>query len=212
MKAKGNSKPTVSLEVRNVRLLCNYIIPFFNSMPFISTPPGSLRDPRGSPKGKKRHDFSDFVLICIVLYVGGHRDVKIINLILKLSSGMNDFRLFTYEGGSPSNNALTSHELTTLKELVAFSQNLSIDQDLKVDVDLMDDNNSLGANFKNNVVYMIIKPDMTELIVGSLKEAANIVGINSDALSKLLKSLPVNSNGVEVNKNLVRRVKVFCGR
>lgn len=189
MKAKGNSKPTVSLEVRSVRLLCNYIIPFLNSMPFIS---------------KKRHDFSDFVLICNVLYVGGHRNAKIRDLILKLSSGMNDFRLSTCEGGSSSNNTLTSRELIILKELVASSLNLSVDQDLMVGVDLTDDNNSLGANFNNNVVYLIIKPDMTELIVGSLKEAANIVGINSEALSKLLKSLPVNSNGVEVNKNLVR--------
>lgn len=199
MKAKGNSKPTVSLEVRSVPLLCNYIIPFLNSMPFIS---------------KKRHDFADFVLICNVLYVGGHRDAKIRDLILKLLSGMNDFRLSTYKGGSRSNDTLTSHELTILKELVASSPNLSIDQDFIGDDDLMDDNNSSGLvdNFKNSVVYLIIKPDLRELIVGSLKEAANIVGIKSEALSKLLKSLPVNSNGVEVNKNLVRRVKVFCER
>jgi hypothetical protein len=63
-----------------------------------------------------------------------------------------------------------------------------------------------------NVVYLIIKSDMSELIVGSLKEAATILGIRSDNLSKSLKSLPVNSNGVEVNNHLVRRVQVFCER
>jgi hypothetical protein len=53
---------------------------------------------------------------------------------------------------------------------------------------------------------------MSELIVVSLKEAATIVDTRSDNLSKSLKSLPVNSNGVEVNNHLVRRVQVFCER
>ena len=77
---------------------------------------------------------------------------------------------------------------------------------------LNEDNSSLALEESFYVVYLIIKSDMSELIVASLKEAAIIVGIRSDNLSKSLKSLPVISNGVEVNNNLVRRVKVFCER
>ena len=36
MKAKGNSKPTVSLEIRDIRVLHNYLIPFLSNLPFLS--------------------------------------------------------------------------------------------------------------------------------------------------------------------------------
>jgi hypothetical protein len=179
MKAKGKSKPTVSLEIRSVSLLRNYILPFLNTMPFIS---------------KKGHDYADFLVICNVLYVGGHNEDRIRDLILKLLSGMNDFRLSTYKSGSSSNQALTSAELTLLKKVGMRSS--STHETLE----------------SFNVIYLIIKSDMSELIVGSLKEAATIVDTRSDNLSKSLKSLPVNSNGVEVNNHLVRRVQVFCER
>nr|YP_009262061.1 LAGLIDADG endonuclease [Chrysoporthe austroafricana]AMX22136.1 LAGLIDADG endonuclease [Chrysoporthe austroafricana] len=195
MKAKGNSKPTVSLEIRNVPLLRNYILPFLKSMPFIS---------------KKRHDFMDFFLICNVLYVGGHlHDNKIKDLILKVSSGMNDFRLSTYKASSKE-TALTYDELTILKNL----GNSAIQPNLSLDLDILEDNSSLDMRgiFNNSVVYLIIKPNAKELVVGSLKETSDILGINSDVLSKLFKSLPANSNGVEINRYFVRRVKVFCER
>lgn len=208
MKAKGNSKPTVSLEIRSVSLLRNCIIPFLKSMPFIS---------------KKRHDFRDFVLICNVLYAGGrasllHND-KIKDLILKVLSGMNDFRLSTYKASSKM-TALTSEELTVLESFGSANSNLGSSAtlpNLSLDQDLLEDNSSLDLvagteNFNNDVVYHIIRPDMKELIVGSLKETSDIIGIKTDALSKLFKSLSVNSNCVEVNQNYVKRVKVFCER
>lgn len=178
MKAKGNSKPTASLEIRSVRLLRNYINPFLNSMPFIS---------------KKGYDFKDFVLICNVLYMGGYLEDNIIkNLILKIASRMNDFRLSTCKTGS-KDVALTSEELTILKNLGSWA----ILSNLSKDPGLIEGNSSKGldVNFKNSVVYHIIKSNMKEHIVGSLKETSEILGINSDALSKLFKSVPANSNG-----------------
>lgn len=205
MKAKGNSKPTVSLEIRSVSLLRNCIIPFLKSMPFIS---------------KKRHDFRDFVLICNVLYAEGHlHNDKIKDLILKVLSGMNDFRLSTYKASSKL-TALTSEELTNLESFGSANSKLGGSAtlpNLSLDPDLLEDNPSLDLvadteNFKNSIVYHIIRPDMKELIVGSLKETSNIIGIKPDVLSKLFKSLSVNSNCVEVNQNYVKRVKVFCER
>jgi hypothetical protein len=121
MKAKGKSKPTVSLEIRSVSLLRNYILPFLNTMPFIS---------------KKGYDYADFLVICNVLYVGGHNEDRIRDLILKLLSGMNDFRLSTYKSGSSSNQALTSAELTLLKKVGMRSDLLP-----KLSLDLLDEDN-----------------------------------------------------------------------
>ena len=59
----------------------------------------------------------------------------------------------------------------------------------------------------NSVVYLIIRPDKTELLVASLKEAADIVGVHYSTLSKLLAS--ANPKGADVNNNMVIRVKVF---
>ncbi len=196
MKAKGKSKPTVSLEIRSVSLLRNYILPFLNTMPFIS---------------KKGHDYADFSIICNVLYVGGHNEDRIRDLILKLLSGMNDFRLSTYKSGSSSNQTLTSAELTLLKKAGMRSSSTLATPFRGSCLPYGDACVETLESF--NVVYLIIKSDMSELIVGSLKEAATIVGIRSDNLSKSLKSLPVKSsatNGVEVNNYLVRRVQIFC--
>jgi LAGLIDADG endonuclease len=49
MKAKGNSKPTVSLGIRDINVLHNYLLPFLSKMKFFS---------------KKELDFNDFKVIC----------------------------------------------------------------------------------------------------------------------------------------------------
>ena len=152
MKAKGKSKPTVSLEIRSVSLLRNYILPFLNTMLFIS---------------KKGHNYADFLIICNVLYAGGHNEDRIRDLILKLLSGMNDFRLSTYKSGSSSNQALTSAELTLLKKV-------GMRRDLlpKLSLDLLDEDNYSSSHRlaesthkilereSFNVVYLIIKSDV----------------------------------------------------
>ena len=83
MKAKGNAKETVSLDITNIYVLNNYLNPFLANLKFLS---------------KKGQDFKDFLLICQTLYKGSHKDKKIKDLIVKLSFSMNDFRLSTYNG------------------------------------------------------------------------------------------------------------------
>lgn len=189
MKAKGNSKPTVSLEIRDIRVLHNFFLPFLSSMSFIS---------------KKR---LDFVLICRVLFVGGQKDSKIKEIIKKLLLTMNDFRLSSYKG--VQHKALTSEELTLLKEVTTTTLLLELGNK-----SFKNDNSSTDLDYVkniNSVVYLIIRSDKEEIIVSSLKEAADIVGVHYTTLSKLLLLLPANSKGAEVNNNLVRRVKVFGG-
>lgn len=176
MKAKGQAKPTVSLEIRSVHLLRNYILPFLNSMHFIS---------------KKRQDFRDFFLICNALYSGKHlHDNEIKDLILKVSLTMNDFRLST----NKSNSKVTlSYELTILKN-IAYSTPSTLWESME----------GLVSSLNNNVVYHIVSPTK-ELIVGSLKETSEIVNVNSNTLSKLFKasgsnSVEVNNNSITIVK------------
>lgn len=82
-KAKGNSKPTVCLEIHNILLLRNYLIPFLSNFTFLS---------------KKGLDFADFKIICETLYKGAHKNSLIRELLIKLSLRMNDFRLSTFKG------------------------------------------------------------------------------------------------------------------
>ena len=97
-RAKGNSRPTVCLEIRNVHLLQNYLIPFFNNYTLLS---------------KKGLDFEDFKVLCQIIHKGGHKNNLIRELLIKLSLRMNDFRLSTYKGDLMSNN-LTNEEFTKL--------------------------------------------------------------------------------------------------
>lgn len=214
IKAKGNSKPTVILEIRDVNVLNNYVIPFLSSMSFMS---------------KKAYDFSDFRLICQLLYIGAHKDSTIKELILRLSLTMNDFRLSTYKwDSSTSNKGLTSEEFSQLKEVVASatlaSNTLALDL---VEGDTVS-STKLGQDINNinGLVYQIkksvyssplgpldqgAKGQEEEILVASLKEAAGIAGVHYTTLSRIMASLPAKSKEANVKNNLIRVIRVFTG-
>src|SRR5690606_33864775 len=79
----SNGKSSVSLIIKNIYVLNNYLIPLFADMKFLT---------------KKGMDFHDFKIICHTIFVGAHRNEEIRSLILKLSNTMNNFRLSTYKG------------------------------------------------------------------------------------------------------------------
>lgn len=133
---------------------------------------------------KKGYDFKDFLLICKVLYVGAHKDIKIKNLIVQLSLGMNRFRLSSYNG--PKNKSLTNKEIELLNNTITLS-------------------NSQDVEYKNSVVYFLNISNQ-ELIVDTLTEAANLLNISPDTLRKLLAK---NNEAAKVNSNLVKRIKIF---
>lgn len=172
IKAKGNSKPTVCLEIRNISFLHNCFIPFLSNFPLLS---------------KKSLDFSDFILICQAIYRGGHKDDLIRELLVRLSLRMNDYRLSTFEGESKS--SLSSEEFA---KLLAASTVPSLDQ-------------------VKDMVYQIKQGETSkELIVDSLKEASEVVGLHYSKLSKLLDGAP--STEVEFNNWTIKRILVFSGR
>jgi hypothetical protein len=89
-KAREIGKPGVVLFIRSIKILNNYLIPYFEDMSFIS---------------KKGLDFKDFKLITLAVYKGSQggraehgRQEEVRSLILKLSNTMNNFRLSTFQG------------------------------------------------------------------------------------------------------------------
>lgn len=77
-KARNNSKGSVLFIIKDIRILHNYFVPFLTEKVFLS---------------KKGLDFLDFKLICQLVYYGVHKEDTIRPLLLKLSRGMNNFRL-----------------------------------------------------------------------------------------------------------------------
>jgi hypothetical protein len=99
-KARGNSKPSVLLLIaKNIHILHNYFIPFFNDMRF---------------RTKKHMDFMDFKVICRAVYIGAHKIPEIKDLILKLSLTMNNYRLSTNNNKVDGLNQLERDKLSNV--------------------------------------------------------------------------------------------------
>jgi len=187
IKAKGNSKPTVSLDIRDIKVLTNYLLPFLSKMKFFS---------------KKELDFNDFFLICKTIYNGAHKNEVINNLVLKLSFSMNDFRLSSYNG-KITKQVLTKEELTTLKTAVPLSLRLADGRVRDITTGKIDYNSESSC-------YLITRPGKEELIVKSLKEAGEIVGVHYSTLSKILDVDFADFVGdIRSTGHSVRRIKVF---
>jgi len=193
-KAVGNSKPAVTLDIRDVRILTNYFLPFFQKLNFLS---------------KKYQDFRDLMLICRTIYNGGYKDEMIRDLIVKLSKSMNDFRLSNYKGKIPK-EIMTEEEISLLENALPLSKHLPDGRVRDISTGTIDHNNESS-------VYSIIDSDLhpsggrDESIVDSLKEASTIVGVHYSTLSKKLdeKSQTNSVALVKINGYTIRRVKVF---
>lgn len=183
-KAVGNSKPAVTFDIRDIRILTNSFLPYLLKLNFFS---------------KKFQDFRDLMIICRTVYNGAHKNEVIRDLVVKLSKGMNDFRLSNYKGKIPK-EVMTKEEINILENALPLSEHLTDGRVRDTVTGNIDHNNESS-------VYHIIKPNNEELIVKSLKEAGDIVGVHYTTLSKKLDVL--SPSGVEINSHLVKRIKVF---
>lgn len=189
-----NSQSCVSMTIQNINLLNNYLIPFFGNEEFLT---------------KKGKDFYDFKIMCKVIYDGGHRIDQIKALILKLSNTMNNFRLSTYNGQVKS---LTKEEL----EILLFALPTII---------WLPDGRVIDSKSKKLLprlvccVYEILAENGSFILANSLSEAANIVGLYPDTLSKYLdfnaeqasEDNTKKDGFVKIKKHSIRRVRVFTG-
>lgn len=160
-KARNNSQSSVSLIISNISVLNNYFIPLFKETEFLT---------------KKGKDFKDFKTMCIIIYNGAHRKEYIRSLILKLANTMNNFRL------------------STKKEIVQYLNNEEMDLLLNASprIERLFDGRVIDSATKkilpklNSCVYEIIVDNGEHYLAKSLSEAASIVNIYPDTLSKHL--------------------------
>ena len=118
---------------------------------------------------------------------------------------MNNFRLSTYKGVVKS---LSQEEIEKLLSAAPTIEHL-------LDGRVIDRTTKKVLPKQNSCVYEICEEDGIFILANSLSEAASIVGLYPDTLSKYLDIEVLNSEGVflEVKKHKIRRVCVciFAG-
>lgn len=183
--SKENSKASVSLIIKNIRVLHNYLIPFFSEMEFLS---------------KKGLDFADFKFICIAIYNGIHRIDGMKEIILKLSYNMNNYRLST---NIKPVEILSKEELDKLININSTVKYLFDGRQ----VDIL---TNKVLHQQVNCVYEIYKPNNEIVLANTLQEAGLIVDVYPETLSKHLDSIGSNPEQyLEIKNNKIRRIAVF---
>uniref|UniRef100_UPI001FA78B4A hypothetical protein n=1 Tax=Ciborinia camelliae TaxID=647257 RepID=UPI001FA78B4A len=186
VKARNNAKSSVSLIIKNINVLNNYFIPFFADSEFLT---------------QKGLDFHDFKIISQAVFIGAHRNEEIRSLILNLSNTMNNFRLSTYKG---TVQVLSIEKIKQITMAVPTIEYL-------LDGRVIDRSTKKLLARLVTCVYEIYNADESIVLANSLTEAASIVGLYPDTLSKYLDVEVLNSEGTFVNikNNKIRRVRVF---
>ena len=177
-------KPTVTLVIRNIYVLNNFLIPLLDSMTFLT---------------KKGLDFNDYKLICSLIYKGSHRIDDIKDLIIKLSYTMNNYRLTTCD---TEVELLSKKEMNKLVTAKATIENLP---DGRV-LDLL--SNTVISN-SLSCVYEVITPAGDELIFDTMKEVLGIVDVGFRTLKKHLDQDLRNKDAVIIKGYSVKRIPVF---
>lgn len=178
-------KPSVIFIVKNIRVLNNYLVPYFNTLVF------------NSKKGK---DFFDWKLICDAVYKGSHKKESIRALILRLSYTMNSYRLST-NLAKGSIESLTENERNTVREALPTREHLEDGRLLDVETGQVTINRSL-------CVYEVIRPDGEILILDSFNDILNILGVGFRTLKRHVNEDTLG-NATEFRGYIIRRVAVF---
>jgi len=179
-KARGNSRSSVLFLIKNLHILQNFLIPFFDKLVFLS---------------KKGKDFNDFKIICRTIYYGIQRNDQMKSLIIKLSFTMNNFRL---SSSKEETEILTNEEMSLLKNSTPLIEHL-------VDGRVRDINSKVIIHQSCSCIYIITTPVGETLRVLSLKESANLIGVNIKTLSKHLD----DKNEITLKDYVVKRVRVY---
>ncbi len=185
---REKSKPSVLLVIKNIKVLHNYLIPFFNEMGFLS---------------KKGLDFVDFRIITNAIYNGAHRIDEIKELILKLSYNMNNSRLSTNKNPVDILSKEERDKLIYINPTVNYL----------FDGRQRDVLTNKVLHQQVSCVYEICKPNNEIILANTLQEAGLIVKVSPETLSRRLNSTCTTSEQyLEIKGSLglkIRRIGVF---
>ena len=146
--SREKSKPSVSLIIKNIRVIHNYLIPFLNELEFLS---------------KKGLDFNDFKIISIAIYNGLHRIEEMKDLILKLSYTMNNYRLSTNTKGVELLSIEDKNKLINTNPTVEY---LSDGRQIDIVTNKV-------LHQQTSCVYEIYKPDNEVIIINKICAESN---------------------------------------
>nr|AZL93777.1 LAGLIDADG homing endonuclease [Endoconidiophora resinifera] len=179
-----NHKSSLALRINNLKILNNYLIPYLDSMTFMT---------------KKGLDYQDFKLICMAIYKGAEASEYIKELILKLSYTMNNYRLSTYDGKV---ELISESERNLIANATPFKEYLS-DGRVKNLI-----SNEITSN-PNSCIYEVITPDKGVLLVETLGEVISLVkgksnmklaGDQLEVNGYLIKRQPIFSNEIRMER------------
>ena len=173
-------KPSVIFAIKNIFILNNYLIPYFESIEFLT---------------KKDKDFEDFKIICKAVYNGSHKIDEIKSLILKLSYTMNNFRLSTYSGSTEFLSKFEKDQIINAKPTIEHLSDGRI-----IDIETKEILPSVRS-----CVYEIRKPNGEVLIVESFNEVLVTVNVGFRTLKRLLDV----GQTAELKGHIVKRIPVF---
>lgn len=180
-KSTENGKPVIELTVRQVGYLMEYLIPMLSNLNFVT---------------KKYYDFLDWKCIINLIYKGLHTTEEGKEIILKISKGMNNYRLST--------NKLLNDNLT-----VGITQNL-IEEVLNMENVYIKNSDGLRINastlslVKSQLFYLEVESTDGEVIIfKDTKSCAEYFSISSQTLNVAIsKQALLTRKGFIDNKNI----------
>lgn len=174
-KRTETDKPQIEITLKQIKPICEKFIPMLSKLSFVT---------------KKYKDFLDWACIASLIYKGKHTTEAGKELIVKLSRGMNNYRLSTFK-----------HQ----GDKVEITQSL-IDQVLNMeDIYIIGEDGlrvkaSDGTLVSRQLFYVSASgSNGAELIFKSSKSCADYFGVTSQTINtKIAKKLPIlDTNNVE---------------
>lgn len=181
------TKPSALLIIKNIRVLHNFLIPYFSTVKFNT---------------KKGQDFLDWKLICEAVFKGSHKIEEIRALILRLSYTMNSYRLTT-NLNKGSINPLTQEERNIIREALPTLEHLKDGRLLEINTGKVFINRSL-------CVYEVITPNGEILILDSFSDILKILNVGFRTLKRHINdNILENTAQAEYKGYKIKRVPVF---
>jgi len=184
---EGNAKPQIVLNIKNIRILYNYLIPYLSKLLFLT---------------KKFKDFNDFKIICRTLYYRIHKNSEMKSLLIKLSYSMNNFRLSSYSGNIPK---ITKEEKSILKDATPICKPLSDGRILNLKM------NKLDVAIKGGSIFKIITPQGEVLLVDNLTDCVNIIGVSRNILHSAFGEVNEAKSDIIIKNYKIKRIGILLG-
>jgi hypothetical protein len=207
-KGRNKSKPTYMLLIKDIRIIHNYVIPYFNNMrPYFIT--------------KKLKDFEDLILVSNAVYYGVHRHKEIRDLIIRLSYNINSYSLSTFLKSKLYKNIvynpLTDDERSLINDYILnkpLTKHLWDGRTINLETNqIIFNNESSLYKILSALQGCFTEGETHEIIyVNTLTECSKIIGVNIKTLSKYLdKREIINEEDyyTEINNFKIKRIGVY---